>query len=120
MNKPLPNQITGSYRCADSAEVNNLLLALLNDKLEKYGVITSFSIDSNSKSIALEVELRGDGRPISIRIEGYMIEPDGDCSLLTIGEISCSKKWVQLIVKKFLAKGKLPIPLSYDILRQIL
>ncbi len=120
MNKPILHEATRIIQCADTAIVNNLLLSLLNDKLKKFGVITSISIDSKSKSIAMEGELQGDGRPISIRIKEYMIVPDGDCSLLTIGDIYCSQKWVNVIVKKFLAKGKLSIPLSPDLLGQIL
>jgi len=120
MSEPISPDITGNIRCTDTAAVNNLLLSLLNDALKKYGVITSISIDGESKSIALEFELKGDDRPISVMIKKYKIEPDGDCSLLTIGEITCSRKWVHIIVKKFLSKGKLSVPLSSDLLGQVL
>jgi len=120
MKKPLSYEITRVVQCADTATVNNLLISLLNDALKKYGVITSIIIDSKSKSIALEFELKGDDRPISITIKGYKIEPEGNGSLLTIGEVSCSRKLVHIIIRKFLAKEKLSIPLSPDLLGQIL
>lgn len=120
MNKPISHEITSIIQCTDTATANNLLISLLNDQLKKFGVITSISIDSIKKSIDMEVELKGDNRPISIRIKEYRIVPDGNFSLLTIGGIYCSKKWVHIIVKKFLAKEKLSIPLPPDLLGQIL
>lgn len=82
--------------------------------------MTSILIDSQRKSIAIEVELKGEDRPIRITIEEYMVEPDGDGSRLKMGKISFSKEWMDVIAKKFLANAKLSIPVSPDLLEQIL
>jgi hypothetical protein len=120
MYKPPLHEIERIVQCADSAAANNLLLALLNDSFKKFGVITSILIDAKSKSIAIEAELKGEDRPTRIGIKEYLLEPDGECSLLTIGEISCSRKLVYLMVKRFLGKGKLSIPVPAHLLGQIL
>ncbi len=107
-------------RRVDSATGNNLLLALLNRQLKELGEMTSILIDSKNKSIAIEIELKGEDKPISVRINGYEIESDGDRSLVQIGDISFSREWMDVIAKKFLVKEKLSIPLSSDLLGQIL
>ena len=120
MKQPLWHEIVKVVRCVDCATGNNLLLSVLNHKLKEFGVMTSILIDSKNKSIAIEVELKGEDRPISIRINGYGIEPDGDGSLVKIGGISFSREWMDVIAKKFLANRKLYIPVSPDLLEQIL
>lgn len=82
--------------------------------------MTSILIDSKNKSIAIEVQLKGEDSPISIRIKEYGVEPDGDGSLVKIGDISFSREWMDVNAKKFLANGKLSIPVSPDLLGQIL
>ncbi|HLA28017.1 MAG TPA: hypothetical protein VJZ49_08985 [Syntrophales bacterium] len=120
MKQPLWHRIAKIVRCADSATGNNLLLSLLNNWLKEFGMMTSILIDSKSKSMAIEVELKGEDRPISIKINDYVIEPDGNGSIVTIGDISFSREWMDVLAKKFLAKGKLSLPLSPDLLEQIL
>jgi len=120
MKKPLWHEIVRVAGCLDSATGNHLLLCLLNNKLKEFGVMTSILIDSKSKSIAIEVELKGEDRPIRIRIDGYVVEPDGDGSRLKIGNISFSKEWMDVLAKKFLANAKLSIPVPPDLLEQIL
>jgi hypothetical protein len=120
MKKPLQSKIlTAAYR-ADNATGNHLLLSLLNNKLIKeFGVMTSIFIDSKSKSIAIELELKGEDRPVSIKINGYVVEPKGDGSLMKIGDISFSREWMDVIAKKLIADG-ISIPISPDLLEQIL
>lgn len=116
----LRNGIMRVVRCADSTTGNRLLLSVLNSKIKEFGVMTSILIDSKSKSIAIEVELKGEDKPISIKIKEYVIEPDGDGSLIKIGNISFSREWMDVIARKFLANGKLSIPVPSDLLDQIL
>jgi hypothetical protein len=120
MKQPLWHEILRVGRRLDCATGGNMLLSALNHKIKEFGVMTSILIDSKNKSIAIEVELKGEERPISIRIKEYGVEPDGDGSLLTIGDISFSREWMDVIAKKFLANGKLSIPVSPDLLGQIL
>ena len=120
MKKPLWHEIVRVAGCVDSASGNHLLRCVLNNMLKEFGVMTSILIDSKSKSIAIEVELKGEDRPISIKIKEYVVEPDGDGSLLKIGDISFSREWMDVIAKKFLANRKLSIPVSPDLLEQIL
>ena len=120
MKKPLWHEIVRIIRCVDSATGNRLLLSVLNDKVKEFGVMTSILIDSKSKSIAIEVELKGEDRPISIKIKEYRFEADGEGTLLRFGDISFSREWMDVIARKFLTNGKLSIPVSPDWLEQIL
>jgi hypothetical protein len=120
MKKPLWYEVVRVLGCADSATGNHLLRCVLNNMLKEFGVMTSILIDSKSKTIAIEVELKGEDRPIRIQVKEYVIEPKGDGSLLRIGNISFSREWMDVIGKKFLADAKLSIPLPPDLLEQIL
>ena len=120
MKKALWVEIFRIAGCVDSATGNHLLLKLLNSMLKEFGVMTSILIDSKSKSIAIEVELKGEDRPISIKIKEYRVEADGDGSLVRIGKISFSREWMDVIARKYLADAKLRIPVSLDLLEQIL
>ena len=120
MKEPLWHKIVRVAGCFDSATGNHLLLCVLNNKLKEFGVITSILVDSKNKSIAIEVELKGEDRPVCIQIKEYVIEPNGDGSLLKMGDISFSREWMDVIARKFLANAKLSIPISSDLLEQIL
>ena len=120
MKKPLWHKIVRVAGCVDGASGNHLLRCVLNNMLKEFGVMTSILIDSRRKSIAIEVELKGEDRPVRITIEGYVVEPDGDGSRLKLGHISFSKEWMDVLAKKFLADAKLSIPLPPDLLEQIL
>jgi len=120
MKKPLQRRILKIACRTDKATCNRLLLTLLNNKLIKeFGVMTSIFIDSKSKSIAIELDLKGEDRPVSIKINGYVVEPKGDGSLVKIGDISFSREWMDVIFKKLIADG-ISIPIAPDLLEQIL
>ena len=120
MKKSLRCVFEKIVRRVDSATGNNLLLAAVNRQLKEFGEMTSIVIDPKNKTIAIEVELKGEEKPITIRIKEYEVEPDGEGSLVKIGDISFSREWMDVIAKKFLANSKLPIPLSSELLGQIL
>ena len=120
MKEPLWHKVVRGAGCVDSATGNYLLRYVLNNKLKEFGMVTSILIDSKSKSITIEVELKGEDRPIRIKIKEYVIEPAGDGSLIKIGNISFSREWMDVVARKFLANAKLSIPVPPDLLEQIL
>jgi hypothetical protein len=120
MKKTLWHGIIGVAGCVDNATGNHLLLCALNKILKEFGMITSIVIDSKSKSIAIEAELKGEDRPVSIKIKGYRIEAKGEGSLIRIEKISFSREWMDAIARNYLADAKLSIPVSSELLEKIL
>ncbi|MEI7635986.1 MAG: hypothetical protein WCJ37_01660 [Syntrophus sp. (in: bacteria)] len=104
---------------AKKATGNRLLLSLLNKLIKEFGVMTSIFIDSKRKHIAIELDLKGEDRPVNIKINGYVIEPKGEGSLIKISDISLSREWMDAIVKKLITDG-ISIPIPSKLLEQIL
>ena len=120
MKKPLWHQIVKAVGYLDSVTGNRLLLSMLNNQFKELGVMTSIVIDSKSKSIAILVELKGEDKPIGIKIQDYSVETNGTGSLVKFGDISFSREWMDAVARNFLTDRTLAIPVPADLLEQIL
>jgi hypothetical protein len=69
-----------------------------NVKMERYAHMLKLDINSEDKSISLEVLLRGEGSPIQIHIGHYEIVT-GDESGIKISQIHTSREWMTEMIQ---------------------
>ena len=86
----------------------------LQAKLKRFGTMTSLHIDSNRKTIRLELELKGESSPIVVEVENYDLLQQDDGTFLRLNRISASREWITLLLREWVPKQqiKLPRPLS--------
>jgi len=73
--------------------------------------MTHLKIDSKSKSIDVEMELKGEPAPVTFHVGSYSFEvlPDGS-GRLSVSQITCSKPWMEIIAQNATANRPISIP----------
>ena len=80
---------------AKKAALEKAVLLLLRSKVERYGEIRSFSLDTSAKEFSAEIELRGDPETIVVSEAHYRIESKGPQTVLILHRMKVSREWVQ-------------------------
>jgi hypothetical protein len=78
--------------------------------LEPYGRMLNFSIDSQLKSIHLEVLLKGESSPISIMVRDYEIREKEGRMYITARRVDASREWVKALLQDFVQGKEVAIP----------
>lgn len=80
--------------------------SFLESKLGEAGEIQELSIDSRSKKFSIVLLLKGEPASIAIDVANYRILEDTEGSLVEIGEIQSSRRWIEML----LAGRKIKVP----------
>ena len=84
------------------AEINNSLL-------KKYGRMTKLEIDKENKTIAADLDLKGEKEGIRIRLSNYrLIQEEGKNPLFEPGTIEVSREWLDAMLKTLVKMGVIP------------
>jgi hypothetical protein len=90
-------------------------------RIQPYGRMLSFSIDSKTSRIRLEVLPKGEAQPITIMIDEYALSSDGGADFILIKKASASREWMHALLQDFAIGKKLPLPPKYaNILKSVL
>ena len=84
--------------------VSSIIRRVLSTKIEDYGEIVSFSIDSNDKNIIAEVMLKGEKDTLTIKISQYSILDLGNEKYFTFGDLHTSREWLTILIQEYLAR----------------
>jgi hypothetical protein len=86
---------------------------LLNTRMERFGRVLRLELDTRSKSIEMELELRGEREPLHLRVERYIIRREGDRYLLVGEGIVTSREWINHLLETHLGEPSIEIPERY-------
>jgi hypothetical protein len=81
----------------------------INRHIRSYGKVLKSRIDSKSKTIELELWLKGERENISAKLEGYEIIHVHNASFIRYKRISASREWMNSVVQNLIPR-KLEIP----------
>jgi len=90
----------------------------LNSKLAGYGKVKNLNLNSQEKSIYLEVELQGEPDTLKVLILGYELRQEQGESFFCFEQIKCSRTWLdklfkEVIIPKYVPEQKILIPAKY-------
>jgi hypothetical protein len=91
--------------------VEKTVLGILNQRILKpYGKLAELKINSTSKSLQLELELKGEPQKVSIYVHRYeLVEQSGEMEFL-VKDISASREWISALAQEFILNKPFPIP----------
>lgn len=113
LNKATDTIITGKD-IANSTIIKNGL----NVFLKRYGEIKEFSIDTKSRTVTLDIFLKGESSDVVVNIESYDFLKIDDRYYLKIYKINANRYWIDSILnvfakeQEFLVPGELVLPLK--------
>jgi hypothetical protein len=99
-------------RLKDRALSHGITLAL-NTKLQRFGRVLHMEIDTQEKSIEMELALRGEREPIHLRVQRYAIRQEGERFLLVGEGIVTSREWINELIDAHLPEPSVEIPERY-------
>ena len=86
--------------------------AFLNNKIAEFGNVTSLAVDTRQRRASLSAELKGESAPISVEIGSYdIIELNGQMCIRVL-ELTASREWLALAMRRYLVGKLVPIPAS--------
>lgn len=96
------------------AIVSKGLQALANFIINDYGKIIDFTVNSNDKTISLNILLKGENEDIKITFFNYSIITDDKKTYLQFDSIMTSREWLNILCKNKLSdiykENKIQIP----------
>ena len=79
--------------------------------LAKYGTMQNFSVDPQTRTIQVEMLLKGEKEPIQITLRGYeIVEPAGGRPALKIAQVSASREWLEVVLRQFVEGKPFELP----------
>jgi hypothetical protein len=91
--------------------VEGAALSYLNGTLlAPYGRATDLRIDSAAKSLAIEVELKGEATPVQIEITDYELVKEEGRYFVTIKGARTSREWLTALAEDHLLNRRFEVP----------
>jgi len=81
-----------------------------NSLIARYGKVQGLKIDSRRKTLEVSCQLEGEPSLITIRIENYVVEIDGDKKFLRATGFSCTRPWLQNVLTDFGHRQRIELP----------
>jgi hypothetical protein len=82
----------------------------INAKLQAFGEMSEFSIDTKKKRIRARLELLGEREPIDVEIVRYSLKVKAETTHITIEEATSSRQWLTVALNEFVVGQEIVIP----------
>jgi hypothetical protein len=93
--------------------VSKALEVLGEAAVSRYGTLLGIELDSSSRTIVMEVMLKGEDSPVTVTVHEYRFVANGDRSSVVIGRVSVSREWLEIMARDHLTGRELEIPSRY-------
>ncbi len=87
--------------------------AAINHYIKEYGKMLKLTLDSEHKSIEVEVLLDGEKEPLLVRVERYELTEENGRHFLKIHGIQTSRAWINTVAASYLEGKAFEIPAEY-------
>ena len=85
----------------------------INMQIKEYGKMLKLNLNSQEKTIDIEVMLDGEREPLSVHVGEYELAEQGGIHFLKIHNVVTSRAWINTIVSHYLEGKKFEIPAEY-------
>ncbi len=99
-------------RLKDQALSKALALAI-NAKIASYGSVTKLRLDSRSRIIEAELDLKGEVMPLHLTLRDYRFVRRSGKLYLFIGKIESSRSWIESLADDYLRNREVELPGRY-------
>jgi hypothetical protein len=95
---------------AKDAVLEKMVLRVLRPKVERYGEIRKFSLNTSTRRISAEVSLLGDPLPLVISEAQYRIVEKQGQTMLILHNVKVSREWLQNLLDDRFREIPIKIP----------
>ncbi len=93
--------IINNVRDLKDSGISSLAKKFIDSKIEEYGHLVNFQIDSKKRNIILDIWLKGEKEDIKVIVESYEIVYNNSSAYLRFKKVSASREWIEILIKKF-------------------
>jgi hypothetical protein len=85
----------------------------INNQIKEYGKMLKLNLDSEKKSIEMEVMLEGEKESLTVNVQRYEMTQQGDKHFLKIQGVKTSRTWINTVASSYLEGKTFEIPAEY-------
>lgn len=86
---------------------------IINMKIKKFGEVSFLALDSQNKTMELEVLLKGEQELLKAKVHKYSIENREEQYYLVIHNVETSREWLNLVLEEYLHNEEFELPEKY-------
>jgi hypothetical protein len=101
------------FRKMKDSALSKGLKAAINYKVKEYGEMIKLNLDSNAKTIELELMLEGEKEPLHVKVNRYELREENGRYYLIAEDIVTSRAWINTVAAQYLHGQKFEIPEEY-------
>ena|ERR1051326_279314 len=109
----LGSTIKDWFRTKKDDSVSFLAEKILRNKLEAYGCVIDFKLDSKRCTAVLRIVLKGESEAVTLDIQQYELGQAADGPYFVLKRIETSREWLTLVLREFVVGRTFPIPAQY-------
>jgi hypothetical protein len=98
------------FNAAKDALASQATKVWVNNLIARYGKVQDLKIDSRRKTVEVSCLLDGEISPITIRIENYTVETEGDKKFIRATGFNCTRPWLQNLLTDFGHRQRIELP----------
>ena len=93
--------------------VEKAAVAVLNQSvLKPYGTMTRLKLDTTTRSVDAELELKGETQPVRIQIHQFEVREEDGRAFVVIKSMETSREWLTTLARNFAVDRPFEIPES--------
>ena len=85
----------------------------INNYIKEFGEVVQLELDSQQKSMEMEIVLNGEVEPLKLKVGEYALIKEKDSYFLKVNKIQASREWINTLSTKYLNGKKFPIAKQY-------
>jgi hypothetical protein len=98
------------FNAAKDALASQAAKVWANTLIARYGKVQDLKIDSGRKTVEVSCLLDGESSPITIRIENYTVETEGNKKFIRATNFNCTRPWLQNLLADFGHRQRIELP----------
>jgi hypothetical protein len=79
----------------------------------RYGTLLDIELDSLTRTIVMQVLLKGEDTPVTVTVHEYRFITEGDRNAVIVSRISVSREWLEIMANEHIVGRELEIPSRY-------
>ncbi len=92
----------------------------INNQIKEYGKMLKLNLDSNNKTIDIEVMLDGEHEPLQVKVKRYALTEENSRYFLVVQGVSTSRAWINTVASSHLEGKRFEIPAEYAKMLKVL
>ena len=102
--------ITKMIKTADKLTGSASTKFLINQMIGEYGKMININIDHKTKSITASVLLKGESKPIEVKINKYKIIKEGSTARIIVEDANSDRAWINALLQNFVVGKSIKVP----------